>query len=101
LIGSTPWQPHYAFPGQADFINVDVLAQAVANKIQVQGPTMKRVFDLDEAAAYCGLTRDSFKKKVVRDRLRKVRLDKCWRFDKADLDAWIDCHKDQIPGEAA
>jgi excisionase family DNA binding protein len=45
---------------------------------------------LAEAAEYCGLTRDSFKKKVVRDRLRKVRLDKCWRFDIADLDEWID-----------
>jgi hypothetical protein len=47
------------------------------------------------------LTRDSFKKKVVRDRLRKVRLDKCWRFDIADLDAWIDGHKEQIAEETA
>ena len=56
---------------------------------------------LREAAEYCGLTRDSFKKKVVRDQLRKVRLDKCWRFDKADLDAWIDSHKEQIIQETA
>lgn len=41
-----------------------------------------------------GLSRDSFKKKVVRDRLRRVRLDKCWRFDIANLDEWIDGHKD-------
>ena len=59
------------------------------------------MFNVDEAAEYCGLTRDSFKKKVVRDRLRKVRLDKCWRFDKADLDAWIDSHKQQIAQETA
>jgi len=38
---------------------------------------------------------------VVRDRLRKVRLDKCWRFDIADLDEWIDGHKEQIMQEAA
>jgi hypothetical protein len=38
---------------------------------------------------------------VVRDRIQKVRLDKCWRFDKADLDAWIDRHKDEITGKAA
>jgi excisionase family DNA binding protein len=72
-----------------DFINIEILAQAVANKIKLESSTAKRVFNLDEAAEYCGLTRDSFKKKVVRDRLRKVRLDKCWRFDKADLDEWI------------
>jgi excisionase family DNA binding protein len=84
-----------------DFINVELLAQAVASKIKVENVVSKRVFNLDEASAYCGLTRDSFKKKVVRDRLRKVRLDKCWRFDKADLDAWIDSHKEQIAQETA
>ena len=84
-----------------DFINVEALALAVASKIRVDGPVSKRVFTLDEAAAYCGLTRDSFKKKVVRDRLRKVRLDKCWRFDKVDLDAWIDSHKEEIIQETA
>lgn len=53
----------------------------------------------DEAAAYCGLTLDSFKKKVIRDRLRKVRFDKCWRFDKTDLDSWIDNHKEEVSQE--
>jgi excisionase family DNA binding protein len=84
-----------------DFINIDLLAAAVANKIKLESPVAKRVFDLDEAAAYCGLSRNSFKKKVIRDQLRKVRLDKCWRFDKADLDAWIDSHKEQVTSEAA
>jgi excisionase family DNA binding protein len=84
-----------------DFINIEILAHAVANKIKLETAISKRVFNLDEAAAYCGLTRDSFKKKVLRDRIQKVRLDKCWRFDKADLDAWIDGHKDDITGEAA
>lgn len=83
-----------------DFINIDILASAVANKIKFDRPVSKRVFSLEEAAEYCGLTRDSFKKKVVRDRIRKVRLDKCWRFDKADLDAWIDTHKEKLSGEA-
>jgi hypothetical protein len=84
-----------------DFINVEALAQAVASKIKLEAPVSKRVFNLDEASAYCGLTRNSFKKKVVRDRLRKVRLDKCWRFDKGDLDAWIDSHKEEIIQETA
>jgi hypothetical protein len=84
-----------------DFINIELLAQAVASKIKLETSISKRVFNLDEAVAYCGLTRDGFKKKVVRDRIQNVRLDKCWRFDKADLDARIDGHKDEITGQAA
>ena len=85
-------------------INVSLLAKALAEELKSNlNPyaPVKRVFNLEEAAEYCGLTRDSFKKKVVRDRLRKVRLDKCWRFDIADLDYWIDSHKDQIAEETA
>lgn len=88
----------------SDFINLAAFSRAVADHLKesLSGiTTAKRVFNLDEAAEYCGLTRDSFKKKVVRDRLRKVRVDKCWRFDKADLDAWIDAHKEQILQETA
>jgi excisionase family DNA binding protein len=88
----------------AELINLTALAKALASHLKESLSDVvakKRVFNLNEAAAYCGLTRDSFKKKVVRDRIRKVRLDKCWRFDKADLDAWIDCHKEAIIGEAA
>jgi excisionase family DNA binding protein len=88
----------------SDFINLPAFAKALAEQLKDSvgnGAAAKRVFNLDEAAEYCGLTRDSFKKKVVRDQLRKVRLDKCWRFDKADLDAWIDSHKEQIIQETA
>ena len=88
----------------SDFIDLPAFARAVADHLKdtLNGsPGRKRIFNLDEAAEYCGLTRDSFKKKVVRDRLRKVRLDKCWRFDKADLDAWIESHKEQIAQETA
>jgi excisionase family DNA binding protein len=88
----------------SDFINLPAFAKALAEQLKDSvgnGAAAKRVFNLDEAAEYCGLTRDSFKKKVVRDQLRKVRLDKCWRFDKADLDAWIDSHKEQIIQESA
>src|SRR3954454_25114348 len=87
----------------AELINVGALAKALATHLQSalrEAIPAKRVMNVDEAAEYCGLTRDSFKKKVVRDRLRKVRLDKCCRFDKADLDVWIDEHKEQIARES-
>ena len=87
----------------SDFINLPAFAKAVAEHLRgsLGNHTTRRVLTLDEAAEYCGLTRDSFKKKVVRDRLRKVRLDKCWRFDIADLDEWIDTHKEQIAEETS
>jgi excisionase family DNA binding protein len=88
----------------SDFINLPAFASAVADHLKdslKNAPIGRRVYNLDEAAEYCGLTRDSFKKKVIRDRLRRVRLDKCWRFDKSDLDAWIESHKDQIAAETA
>jgi len=86
----------------AELINVTALAKALAAHLQSslrEVVSAKRLMNVDEAAEYCGLTRDSFRKKVVRDRVPKVRLDKCWRFDKADLDVWIDEHKEQIARE--
>ena len=88
----------------SDFINLPAFAKAVAEHLKeflVNRVGTRRVMNLDEAAEYCGLTRDSFKKKVVRDRVRKVRLDKCWRFDISDLDEWIDSHKEECAQEAA
>jgi hypothetical protein len=61
-----------------DFINLDAFTKVLAEQLRESLPyevIPKRVFNLDEAAEYCGLTRDSFKKKGVRDRLRKISLD--------------------------
>ena len=91
-------------PESAELINVTALAKALAIHLECalrEATPAKRLMNVDEAAEYCGLTRDSFRKKVVRDRVRKVRLDKCWRFDKVDLDAWIEEHKEQIVREVA
>ena len=96
--------PNRPAPSSTDFINLSAFAKAVAQELkgtlEQVGP-LKRLFNMEEAAAYCGMPVASFKAKVVRDRLRKVRLDRCWRFDKADLDAWIDAHKEEIRTEAA
>jgi hypothetical protein len=87
----------------SDLINLSAFAKAVADHLRDSLESRaagRRVLNLDDAAEYCGLTRDSFKKKVVRDRVRKVRFDKCWRFDIADLDHWIDSRKEEIAREA-
>ena len=88
----------------SEFINLTAFAKAVAEQLKESlgsRSTDRRLLRLDEAAEYCGLTRDSFKKKAVRDRLPRVRLDRCWRFDIADLDEWTDSHKEQIAEETA
>lgn len=88
----------------SDFINLEVFAKAVADRLRdsiANSPTAKRVFTLEEAAEYCGLSIDSFKKKVIRDRVRRVRLDKRWRFDISDLNAWIESRKDEVAAEVA
>ncbi len=90
--------------GATDFINLSAFAKAVAAELHSkldQASPLKRVFSMEEAAVYCGMPVSSFKAKVIRDRLRKVRLDRCWRFDRTDLDQWIDAHKEEIGKEAA
>ena len=49
----------------SDFISLSAFARVVAEHLRDSlgtSATEKRVFNLDEAAEYCGLTRDSFKK---------------------------------------
>jgi len=48
-----------------DFINLDAFAKALAEQLRESLPSgvvLKRVSNLNEAADYCGLTRDSFNK---------------------------------------
>ena len=87
-----------------DFINLTAFAKAVAQELKGSvGETVapKRVFTLDEAAAYCGLTRDSFKKKGHPRSDTKGSPRQTSAFRQADLDAWIDSCKEEITGEAA
>ncbi len=53
-------------PNTSDFINLPAFARAVADHLKdslVNRTGARRVLNLVEAAEYCGLTRDSFKKK--------------------------------------
>ena len=88
--------------GSNDFINMSELAKALADELKPATDAhtpLKRVFNMEEAAIYCGMPLTSFKAKVVRDRIQKVRGDRCCRFDRADLDAWIDRHLEEIRAE--
>jgi len=55
---------------------------------------LTRVLSLEQAAEYMGMTRDSLKHNYSLGRIKAVRVDKRLRFDRADLDAWIESHKE-------
>jgi excisionase family DNA binding protein len=54
---------------------------------------LTRVLSLEQAAEYMGMTRDSLKHNYDLGRIKAVRVDKKLRFDRIDLDAWIDANK--------
>lgn len=56
-------------------------------------PTQTRVLSIEQAAEYMGMTRDGLKHHYDLGRIKAVRVDKKLRFDRLDLDAWIDANK--------
>jgi len=54
---------------------------------------LTRVLSLEQAAEYMGMTRDSLKHNYDLGRIKAVRVDKKLRFDRLDLDSWIDANK--------
>jgi len=72
---------------------VKSLAKAVAAEIVDMGRVAPRLLSLDQAAAYLGMTPDALRYKATMGQVPAVRADKKWRFDKPDLDQWIQEHK--------
>lgn len=78
----------------SDLINIDALAEALSRKILENGHVERaRLLNLDQAAAYLGMTCDALKSKAIQGQVPAVRVDKKWRFDRVDLDRWIEDHK--------
>jgi excisionase family DNA binding protein len=51
------------------------------------------------AATYLGMTKDALKYKALDGQLPSVRIDKKYRFDREDLDRYIEDHKVPFRGE--
>ncbi|HTU47435.1 MAG TPA: helix-turn-helix domain-containing protein [Bryobacteraceae bacterium] len=78
----------------SDLFNVDALAEALSRKMVANGLIEKpRLMNLDQAAAYLGMTTDAIKSKALMGQMPAVKIDKKWRFDRFDLDRWIEDHK--------
>jgi hypothetical protein len=71
---------------------IEAIAEAVAGKLQRMAITSQRLMDIDEAAKYLGMTPHALRHKAAVD-IPCVRIDTKLRFDRRDLDKYIDCAK--------
>lgn len=78
----------------SDLLNIEALADALSRKMMANGMVERpRLMNLDQAAAYLGMTADAVKSKALMGQMPAVKIDKKWRFDRLDLDRWIEEHK--------
>jgi hypothetical protein len=68
---------------------IEAIAEAVAIKLERIAGTSQRLMDVDEAAKYLGMTPHSLRHKAAVD-IPCVRIDTKLRFDRRDLDRYID-----------
>lgn len=81
-------------PVTGDLINIEALADAISRKMLAKGSIERpRLLNLEQTAAYLGMTTDAVKSKALMGQMPAVKVDKKWRFDRVDLDRWIEDHK--------
>jgi hypothetical protein len=68
---------------------IEAIADAVALKIERMAGLQQRLMDLHDAAKYLGMTEDALRHKAGVD-IPCVRIDGKLRFDRRDLDRYID-----------
>ncbi len=78
-------------PGQssAGDLLIEAIADAVALKLERMAGLQQRLMDLHDAAKYLGMTEDALRHKAGVD-IPCVRIDGKLRFDRRDLDRYID-----------
>jgi hypothetical protein len=68
---------------------IEAIADAVALKLERMAGLQQRLMDLHDAAKYLGMTEDALRHKAGVD-IPCVRIDGKLRFDRRDLDRYID-----------
>ncbi len=71
---------------------IEAIAEAVALKLERIAATSQRLMEVEEAAKYLGLTCHALRHKAAVE-IPCVRIDSKLRFDRRDLDRYIDCAK--------
>lgn len=70
------------------------IAEAVVERLKAH--TIKnRIVSLEDAAEYLGLTPAALRHKASLGEIPTIRFDKRFRFDRLELDNWIDSHRSQ------
>ena len=75
-------------PTAGDFL-IEAIAHAVALKLERMAGLQQRLMDLHDGAKYLGMTEDALRHKAGVD-IPCVRIDGKLRFDRRDLDRYID-----------
>lgn len=78
--------------GSAGDAMIEAIAEAVALKLERIAATSQRLMEVEEAAKYLGLTCHALRHKAAVE-IPCVRIDSKLRFDRRDLDRYIDCAK--------
>jgi len=89
LAGIQDYQPEkdgHLSPGDA---MIEAIAEAVAVKLSRISTMSQRLMDVEEAAKYLGMTPHALRHKAAVD-IPCVRIDTKLRFDRHDLDRYID-----------
>lgn len=68
---------------------VNAIADAVAIRLERMASCNQRLMGIEKAAEYLGLTVDALRARAGRD-IPCVRTDRYMRFDRRELDRWID-----------
>lgn len=68
---------------------VEAIAESVARRLERMTALQQRLLDVHDAAKYLGMTQDAVRHKAGVD-FPCVRVDGKLRFDRRDLDRWID-----------
>jgi hypothetical protein len=70
-------------------VMIEAIAAAIAIKLELMVSTSQRLMDIEEAAKYLGMTPHALRHKAAVD-IPCVRIDTKLRFDRRDLDRYID-----------
>jgi hypothetical protein len=82
-------QPEKREHSSAGDAMIEAIAEAVAIKLERMAVTSQRLMDVEEAAKYLGMTPHALRHKAAVD-IPCVRIDTKLRFDRRDLDRYID-----------
>ncbi len=76
-------------PNAGDIL-IEAIANAVALKLERMAGTQQRLMDVHDTARYLGMTENAIREKASAGDIPCVRIDVKLRFDRRELDRWID-----------